>query len=79
MIRVHNFFFCSEFVFLFFVYLFLGFPKTLQKCLEGSGAGGVGLGLEYCVSSIVKWGAQLKTAKRKIRNYMILELQGTKK
>ena len=77
MIRVHNFFFCSEFVFL--VYLFLGFPKTLQKRLEGSGAGGsggggVGLGLEYCVSSIVKWGAQLKTAKRKIRNYIILEL-----
>ena len=30
-------------------------------------------------SSIYKWGDQFKTTKRKIRNYMILELYGTKK
>ena len=28
---------------------------------------------------MVKWGGQLKTAKPEIRDFMILELQGTKK
>ena len=31
------------------------------------------------MSSIGKWGGQLKTTKREIPDFMILELQGTKK
>ena len=31
------------------------------------------------ISSIGKWGGQLKATKRKIRNFMILELWVTKK
>ena len=30
------------------------------------------------LSSIGKWGGQLKTTKREIRDYMILELKGIK-
>ena len=32
----------------------------------------------YCASIMHKWGVQVKTAKRKIRNYMTLESWGTK-